>query len=70
MADTGYKISITVTYDNNAYVQGLETALGFSAFITGTEKTFLFDTGGRLLLDTKSYRLFNCRFNLHRDSLC
>ncbi len=45
MADTGYKISITVTYDNNAYEQGLETAWGFSALITGTEKTILFDTG-------------------------
>ena len=45
MADTGYKISITVTYDNNAYAQGLETAWGFSAFITGTEKSILFDTG-------------------------
>ena len=51
MADTGYKISITLTYDNNAYEQGLETAWGFSAFITGTEKTILFDTGGRSLLD-------------------
>ncbi len=45
MADTGYKISITVTYDNNAYEQGLETDWGFSAFITGTEKNILFDTG-------------------------
>ncbi len=45
MADTGYKISITVTYDNNPCEQGLETAWGFSAFITGTEKTILFDTG-------------------------
>ncbi len=45
MADTGYKISITVTYDNNTYEQGLETAWGFSAFITGTEKSILFDTG-------------------------
>ena len=52
MADTGYKISITVAYDNNACEQGLETAWGFSAFITGTEKTIIFDTGGgRLLLD-------------------
>ncbi len=51
MADAGYKISITVTYDNNAYEQGLETAWGFSAFITGTEKSILFDTGGWLLLD-------------------
>jgi len=45
MADTGYKISITVTYDNNPCEQGLETAWGFSAFITGTQKTILFDTG-------------------------
>lgn len=45
MADTGYKISITVTYDNNPCKQGMETAWGFSAFITGTEKTILFDTG-------------------------
>jgi 7,8-dihydropterin-6-yl-methyl-4-(beta-D-ribofuranosyl)aminobenzene 5'-phosphate synthase len=45
MADTGYKISITVTYDNNACEQGLETDWGFAAFITGTEKTILFDTG-------------------------
>ncbi len=35
MADTGYKISITVTYDNNACEQGLETDWGFAAFITG-----------------------------------
>ncbi len=52
MADAGYKISVTVTYDNNACEQGMETAWGFSAFITGTEKTILFDTGGgRSLLD-------------------
>ena len=52
MADKGYKISITVTYDNNPSEQGLETDWGFSAFITGTEKTVLFDTGGgQLLLD-------------------
>jgi len=39
-------ISITVVYDNNPYKQRLETAWGFSAFITGLEKTILFDTGG------------------------
>ena len=39
-------ISITVVYDNNPYKQGLETGWGFSAFITGPEKTILFDTGG------------------------
>jgi len=37
MADTGYKISITVTYDNNPCEQGLETDWGFAAFITGTD---------------------------------
>jgi 7,8-dihydropterin-6-yl-methyl-4-(beta-D-ribofuranosyl)aminobenzene 5'-phosphate synthase len=37
MADTGYKISITVTYDNNPSEQELETDWGFSAFITGID---------------------------------
>jgi len=40
------KLTITVTYDNNRYKQGLETAWGFAASITGAEKTILFDTGG------------------------
>ena len=45
-------LTITVTCDNNPYKQGLETEWGFSAYITGTEKTILFDTGGgRFLLD-------------------
>lgn len=39
-------LSIIVTYDNNAYKEGLETAWGFSCLIRGTEKTILFDTGG------------------------
>jgi 7,8-dihydropterin-6-yl-methyl-4-(beta-D-ribofuranosyl)aminobenzene 5'-phosphate synthase len=39
-------LTITVIYDNNPYKQGLETAWGFSALITGPEKTILFDTGG------------------------
>lgn len=39
-------LTVTVVYDNNPYLQGLETAWGFSALITGTEKTILFDTGG------------------------
>ncbi|MHC4188683.1 MAG: MBL fold metallo-hydrolase [Planctomycetota bacterium] len=39
-------LTITVTYDNNACKQGLETAWGFSATFTGTEKTILLDTGG------------------------
>ena len=45
MADTGHKISIIVTYDNNPCEQGLNTDWGFAAFITGTNKTILFDTG-------------------------
>lgn len=40
------KLTIKVVYDNNPYIEGLETAWGFSALITGTEKTILFDTGG------------------------
>ena len=39
-------LTITVVYDNNPYKQGLETAWGFSAYITGPEKTILFDSGG------------------------
>jgi len=37
---------IKVVCDNNPYMQGLGTAWGFSAFITGTERTILLDTGG------------------------
>jgi len=40
------ELTITVVYDNNPYKQELETAWGFSCFITGPEKTILFDTGG------------------------
>ena len=39
-------LQITVTYDNNPYLAGLETAWGFSCLIKGAEKTILFDTGG------------------------
>jgi len=46
-------MTITVVYDNNPYKECLETAWGFSALVTGTEKSILFDTGGdgSLLLD-------------------
>ncbi len=46
-------MNITVVHDNNLFKEGLETAWGFSAFITGTGKTILFDTGGdgSILLD-------------------
>jgi len=46
------KLTITVIYDNNPYKKELKTEWGFAAFITGTEKNILFDTGGgRVLLD-------------------
>ena len=41
-------LSITVTYDNNPYKEGLDTAWGFSALLTGLEKNILFDTGGNI----------------------
>jgi 7,8-dihydropterin-6-yl-methyl-4-(beta-D-ribofuranosyl)aminobenzene 5'-phosphate synthase len=43
-------LSITVVYDNNPYKQELQTEWGFSAYITGAEKTILFDTGGSSIL--------------------
>lgn len=45
--------TITIVYDNNAEVAGLETDWGFGCLIQGPEKTILFDTGGRgdILLD-------------------
>jgi len=49
-------LTIKVVFDNNPYMEGpacpesmagrLGTAWGFSALITGTDKTILFDTGG------------------------
>lgn len=46
------KLTIKVVYDNNPYAAELGTDWGFSAFVSGAEKTILFDTGGksRLLL--------------------
>jgi len=45
-------LTVTVIYDNNPYKKELKTEWGFAAFITGTEKNILFDTGGgRVLLD-------------------
>ncbi len=45
-------ISITLVFDNYPYKPGLETAWGFSAFITYHDQNVLFDTGasGNLLL--------------------
>ncbi len=47
------ELAITIVHDNNPCVNSLKTAWGFSAFVTGPEKTILFDTGsdGTLLLE-------------------
>ena len=44
---------LTVVHDNYPCVHSLKTAWGFSALVTGPEKTILFDTGsnGTLLLE-------------------
>ena len=41
------KLSITVIYDNNPYTEGLRAEWGLSCLIRGSEKTILFDTGGK-----------------------
>jgi len=40
------EIVLIVVYDNNPFLEGLETSWGFSCLIEGCEKTVLFDTGG------------------------
>jgi 7,8-dihydropterin-6-yl-methyl-4-(beta-D-ribofuranosyl)aminobenzene 5'-phosphate synthase len=47
------ELAITIVHDNNPCVDSLKTAWGFSALVTGPEKTILFDTGsdGTLLLE-------------------
>jgi 7,8-dihydropterin-6-yl-methyl-4-(beta-D-ribofuranosyl)aminobenzene 5'-phosphate synthase len=47
------ELAITVVHDNCPCVDSLKTAWGFSALVTGPEKTILFDTGsdGTLLLE-------------------
>lgn len=45
------KLAITVAYDDFPYKQRQQTDWGFAVFITGTEKTILFDVGGRYLFD-------------------
>jgi len=40
-------IKMTVLYDNYLFSEGTKTAWGFSCFIEGTEKSILFDTGGK-----------------------
>ncbi|MBC7247573.1 MAG: MBL fold metallo-hydrolase [Actinobacteria bacterium] len=39
-------VVLTVVYDNNPYLEGLEAAWGFACLVEGREKTVLFDTGG------------------------
>lgn len=38
------EVTITVLFDNEAYVGGLQTGWGFSALLEGVEKRILFDT--------------------------
>jgi 7,8-dihydropterin-6-yl-methyl-4-(beta-D-ribofuranosyl)aminobenzene 5'-phosphate synthase len=47
------ELAIRIVHDNYACLDSLKTAWGFSAFVTGPEKTILFDTGsdGTLLLE-------------------
>lgn len=46
-------LAITVVHDNYPHCDVLRTAWGFSAYVTGPERTILFDTGsdGALLLE-------------------
>ena len=46
-------LSITIVHDNEPYADSLKPAWGFSALVTGPERTILFDTGsdGTLLLE-------------------
>jgi 7,8-dihydropterin-6-yl-methyl-4-(beta-D-ribofuranosyl)aminobenzene 5'-phosphate synthase len=46
-ADPNGAVMMTVLYDNTMYKEGLQAEWGFSCLIEGTEKTILFDTGGR-----------------------
>ncbi len=39
-------VTITIIYNNVPYDENLQIGWGFSAFIDGTEKNILFDTGG------------------------
>ncbi len=47
------ELTITVVHDNYPCAERLKTAWGFSAVVTGAERTILFDTGsdGELLLE-------------------
>jgi len=46
-------VGITILYDNYVFTEGLKSDWGFSCLLTGTDKTILFDTGGKseLLLE-------------------
>lgn len=39
-------ITITIVFDNYPYKEGMQTAWGFSAFVTYKDQNVLFDTGG------------------------
>jgi 7,8-dihydropterin-6-yl-methyl-4-(beta-D-ribofuranosyl)aminobenzene 5'-phosphate synthase len=45
------KLTVAVAYDDFPYKQRSQTDWGFAVYITGAEKTILFDVGGRYLFD-------------------
>jgi 7,8-dihydropterin-6-yl-methyl-4-(beta-D-ribofuranosyl)aminobenzene 5'-phosphate synthase len=52
ISSVGKPVTITVVFDNNAYLPGLETAWGFACIVQRGDRSILFDTGadGRKLL--------------------
>jgi 7,8-dihydropterin-6-yl-methyl-4-(beta-D-ribofuranosyl)aminobenzene 5'-phosphate synthase len=61
-------ITITIIYDNYAYIDGMETDWGFAALIETGEETILFDTGtnGEMLL--RNFRALG-KNPMHIDAL-
>ena len=52
----GNPITLTIIYDNYAYVDDMETDWGFAALIETGEKTILFDTGTRGDMFMRNFR--------------
>jgi 7,8-dihydropterin-6-yl-methyl-4-(beta-D-ribofuranosyl)aminobenzene 5'-phosphate synthase len=46
-ASSRHPVTITIVYDNNAYLHGLRTDWGFAAVVAYGGHTILFDTGGQ-----------------------
>jgi len=52
----GEPITLTIIYDNYAYVDGMETDWGFAALIETGDETILFDTGTRGDMFMRNFR--------------